>query len=391
MKKILFMLSSMNIGGVEKSLLSLLSNMDKEKYDITLLLLEKKGGFLPFVPDWVKVKEASWFTKVKPVILHSPHKTVREYIVRGSFQRIPGFVTIYFISKKFDDRYLYYKYVMKNIPPESTKYDLAIAYQGPTDLIDFYISKKVQAEKKISWIHFDVSKHEINKKLYEKLYSKFHELVVISDEAKKQLVHQIPSTQGKTRIVPNIINAELIEEMSKETITFDDKYNGLKIITVGRLSEEKGQDLAVRVLSKLRENGFNVRWYCIGEGRYRGKLEALIKEFGLEEDFILLGSKTNPYPYMAQADIYVQTSRHEGFCLTLAEAKCLAKPIITTNFIGAYEQIVDGENGYIVNLNEEEIYLRIKFLIEHDGKRVSLIKTLSKNRKKKEQPQFSFF
>lgn len=390
MKKILFMLSSMNIGGVEKSFLSLLSTLDKEKFEVTLLLLEKKGDFLSFLPDWIKVKEASWFGAVKPVILQPPQKTVHEYFVKGEFQRIIGFITSYFISKKLDDRYLYYKHVMKNIPQETTKYDLAIAYQGPTDIIDYYIFNKVQAEKKISWIHFDVSQHKINKKLYEKLYRKYHELVVVSDEARKQLVQLIPSAEDKTRIVPNIINDELIIEMSKEAITFDTNYKGLKILTVGRLSEEKGQDLAVRVLSKLREAGFNVRWYCIGEGTYRKELEGLIKELGIEENFILLGSKTNPYPYMAQADIYVQTSRHEGFCLTLAEAKRLAKPIVTTNFIGAFEQIIDRENGYIVDLNEDEIYSAIKLFIENKEIRDNLSEVLSKVKPKREQPLISF-
>ncbi|GAE44191.1 glycosyltransferase [Mesobacillus boroniphilus] len=390
MKKILFMLSSMNIGGVEKSFLSLLSTLDKEKFDVTLLLLEKKGEFLSFLPDWIKVKEASWFGAVKPVILQPPKKTVHEYFVKGEYQRIPGFITTYFISKKLDDRYLYYKHVLKNIPPESTKYDLAIAIRDLLTLLIIIFLTKSKQEKKISWIHFDVSNHKINKNLYERLYRKFHELVVVSEEARKQLVRLIPSAEGKTRIVPNIIDDELIIEMSKEAITFDPNYKGLKILTVGRLSEEKGQDLAVRVLSKLRENGYNVRWYCIGEGKYRDNLESLIKEFGVEENFILLGSKNNPYPYMAQADIYVQTSRHEGFCLTLAEAKCLSKPIVTTNFIGAIEQIIDGENGYIVNVHEDEIYSKVKLLLENKEIRDYLSDVLSKDIQKREVTQFSY-
>lgn len=256
-------------------------------------------------------------------------------------------------------------------------------------MIIIFLTKSKQ-EKKISWIHFDVSNHKINKNLYERLYRKFHELVVVSEEARKQLVRLIPSAEGKTRIVPNIIDDELIIEMSKEAITFDPNYKGLKILTVGRLSEEKGQDLAVRVLSKLRENGYNVRWYCIGEGKYRDNLESLIKEFGVEENFILLGSKNNPYPYMAQADIYVQTSRHEGFCLTLAEAKCLSKPIVTTNFIGAIEQIIDGENGYIVNVHEDEIYSKVKLLLENKEIRDYLSDVLSKDIQKREVTQFSY-
>lgn len=100
-----------------------------------------------------------------------------------------------------------------------------------------------------------------------------------------------------------------------------------------------------------------MKWYCIGEGHYRKQLEKLIIKCEMRNYFILIGVNPNPYPYMAGADIYVQTSRHEGYCLTLAKAKYLHKPIITTNFIGAYEQIVDGYNGFIVS-PDEPIYIR---------------------------------
>lgn len=112
-----------------------------------------------------------------------------------------------------------------------------------------------------------------------------------------------------------------------------------------------------------------MRWYCIGEGNSRKEYESTIKDNKLEKDFILLGSISNPYPYIKCSDIYVQTSRHEGYCLTLAEAKCLCKPIVTTNFIGAYEQIEDGINGFIVVPDEDDIYKNIKYII--DNKEIS--------------------
>lgn len=382
------MLSSMNIGGVEKSFLSLLATLPKEKYDVTLLLLEKRGGFLEFIPEWVKVEEALWYREIKPIVMYSPQETVRNYLREKKLYKIPGFVATYLISKHFNNRYIYYKQVMKSISKNENTYDIAIAFQGPTDIIDFYIANRVNAKKKISWIHFDVSKHNVNQNLYKKLYSRFDQLYIISKEAKKQIVKMFPESSVKSVVVPNIVNAELIKGMSKEKIEFDNEYKGYKIVTVGRLSEEKGQDLAVKVLALLRNSGHEVRWYCIGEGNYRERLEALIKDYKLENDFILLGSSTNPYPYIAKADIYVQTSRHEGFCLTLAEAKCLSKPIVTTNFIGAYEQIQDSLNGFIVSINDEEIYKKVKYLLEHPEVRRNFQEVLhrkSKNQSYKEE------
>lgn len=380
MKKILFMVSSMNIGGVEKSLLSLLSVIPKEKYDITVLVLEKKGGFLEYIPNWVIVEKATWFKEIKPIITQPPQNTIKTYIQNKQYFKILSFICSYFISKQLNDRYAYYKHVFKSIPYNRNTYDVAITYQGPTDIIDYYIAHKVNATKKISWVHFDVSKHMINARLYEKLYYKFDKIFVVSKEAKRRLIEKIPAVESKADVFLNIVPYNLIIELSKKKIEFDENYKGIKIVTVGRLSEEKGQDIAIKALSILRKDGYDVRWYCIGDGIHRKEYQLLIDEYNLKNDFILLGSIPNPYPYMAKADIYVQTSRHEGYCLTLAEAKCLCKPIITTDFIGAYEQIENGHTGLIVGCFVEELSQKIKYIIDNKTECDRLIKNLLKNK-----------
>lgn len=380
MKKVLFMVSSMNIGGVEKSLLSLLSVIPKEKYDITILVLEKKGGFLEYIPDWIKVEEANWFGKINPIIMQPPQQTIKEYFNSKQYKKMLFFICSYFISKKLNNRYVYYKEVFKDVPSNTNTYDIAIAYAGPTDIIDYYIANKVVAAKKISWVHFDISKHVINGKLYSKLYCMFDKVFVVSKEAKKRLIEKIPTVKNKADVFLNIVPYSLINEMSRENVEFDNSYKGIKIVTVGRLSKEKGQDLAIMVLNKLRKGGYDVRWYCVGDGNDRKEYEMLINKYSLKNDFILLGSTPNPYPYIAKADIYAQTSRHEGYCLTLAEAKSLHKPIVTTNFIGAYEQIEEGQTGYIVKCDEEELYKRIKYLIDNKAERDKLAENLSKNK-----------
>lgn len=378
-KKILFMLSSMNIGGVEKSFLSLLSVIPKDKYDITLLLLEKKGGFLGNIPDWIKVEEATWYSNIKDIILQPPHKTVRNYLKNKQYTKMGSFLGAYLISKRLSDRNIFYDHIFKEVPKNITSYDVAISYQGPTDIIDYYIAKKVKAKKKISWIHFDVSKHLINTKLYKKLHKKFDKIFAVSEEAKNKLVEKLPQDQNKVEVFKNILSSSVINDLSHAKVDFDNSFIGIKILTVGRLANEKGQDVAIKVLSKLIESGYNVRWYCIGEGEDRKQYEQLIRELGLESQFILLGSKQNPYPYIANSDIYVQTSRHEGFCLTLAEARCLHKAIITTNFTAAYEQIINNYDGFIVDFDQEQLFEKITYLIDNPKKSKDLTKNLLNN------------
>ncbi|PEL07053.1 glycosyl transferase [Bacillus sp. AFS017336] len=370
------MLSSMNIGGVEKSFLSLLSVIPKDKYDITLLLLEKKGGFINIIPDWIKVEEATWYTKIKDIILQSPHETLRSYFVNKQYFKMVSFLSRYLISKKLSNRNIYYDHIFKEVPKDFNIYDVAISYQGPTDIIDYYIANKVAAKKKVSWVHFDVSKHLINTKLYKKLHRKFDKIFVVSEEAKKRLIEKFPQDVHKAEVFRNILSPNVINDMSLAEVEFDNSFIGMKILTVGRLSKEKGQDIAIKVLSKLIESGYNVRWYCIGEGEDRIEYESLIHKLGLESHFILLGSKHNPYPYIAKTDLYVQTSRHEGFCLTLAEARCLHKPIITTNFTGAYEQITDNYDGFIVRFDQDELFEKITYLINNPEKSELFVKNL---------------
>ncbi|MEG1003861.1 MAG: glycosyltransferase [Clostridium sp.] len=379
-KKILFMVSSMNIGGVEKSLISLLNAIPKEKYEINILTLEKKGGFLNEIPSYINVHEAKWYREINHVIMDAPQKTVKIYLENGEYYKSINFCIAYLYSKYFKNRNVLLKNIFKNTQCCEEIYDVAIAYAGPTEIIDYYIANKVKANKKISWVHFDISKHIINSKLYSKIYSKVNKIFTVSKEAKGQLELAIPNIEDKTEIFYNVISKQMIREMSNQKEEFYGEFKGFKIVTVGRLSKEKGQDIAINVMHKLKEDGFNIRWYCIGEGRDRLYYENLISKLGLEKDFILLGSKLNPYTFINQADLYVQPSRHEGYCLTLAEAKCLNKPIVTTDFTGAREQIKHNYNGLICKCNEEDLYEKILLLYKDLNKRKEIVKNLSMDR-----------
>ncbi|MGL5989241.1 glycosyltransferase [Cetobacterium sp.] len=368
-KKILFMLSTMNIGGVEKSFLSFLEFLPADKYDITLLLLEKKGGFLEFLPNHIKVEEATWYNEIKPVLMNSPYDILKEYFVKKKYLKSIRYVISYYLSKKCNNRLFYYKELIKDIPFRIENYDVAIAYAGPTEIIDYFILTRVNAKKKIGWMHFDSSKVNMNEKLYKNIYAGFNRVFAVSEEARQKLIQKIQIDKNKVKILKNIINNNLIKKMSYEKIKESETNNeSLKIVTLGRLGLEKGQDLGIKALKKLIDDGIKVHWYFVGDGLDRRYYEKLVQDLNLENYVTFLGSKSNPYPYIKMADIYIQTSRHEGYCIALAEAKALEKLILTTNFTGAKEQICAGYNGLICKPNHLEIYNKIKLLINNDLK-----------------------
>lgn len=384
-KKVIFMIINMNIGGTEKALLNMIAEMPKEKFDTTILMLEKYGGFLNQIPPEVKVEYVEGFNEIKNVYHNPPHLSALTFFRKGKIFQAISLLSIHIMSKILNNRSYYLKHLLKKCAAKKEEYDVAVAYAGPMDLISYYVLNKIKAKKKVQWVHFDVTKIGFNHSFESKLYNQFEKVFVVSKEGRKKLINLIPSLKGKTEVFSNIVSKNLIQSQVEEGIGFQDDFGGIRILTVGRLALEKGQDIAIRVLAKLIDAGYNIKWYCVGEGSSRTKYEKLIKEYNLEEKFILLGADPNPYSYIDQCDIYVQPSRHEGYCITLAEARCLNKPIVTTDFAGAREQIKDGETGLIVKVKEEEIYDGVKKLILYEELRHMLSKNLSSERIKKYQ------
>lgn len=364
MKKILFMCINMNIGGTEKALLTMLNEMDRRKYDITLFMLEEHGGFLNQIPDGIKVMYLKEYKTLKKFINDPPQLVAKELIKNRKIIKGLSVLFVYIISKLMKDISIYYKYILSNVDTLNEEYDIAIAYAGPMDFISYFVINKIKSKKRVQWIHFDISKIGFNVNFAKKIYDKFDKVFVVSNEGKDKLINFLPSLKDKTEVFFNIISCKMIEKMSYEGEGFSDDFDGTRILTVGRLSKEKGQDLIIPVLKKLKENGYKVRWYCIGDGPAKKEYEKLVDKLNIKDDFIFLGSKLNPYTYMKECNIYVQPSKHEGYCITLGEARCFNNPIVTTNFTGANEQIVNENTGLVCEINEEEIYKAIKKLLD---------------------------
>ena len=364
MKKLLFMCINMNIGGTEKALLTMLNEIDDSKYDITLLMLEEYGGFLNEIPSFVKVKYVDEYKSIKPFVNEPPKILIKRLIKNKAY--LTGLSTLlnYSISKITKNISYYYRYILKNVKKIDEEYDLAVAYAGPMDFITYFVLNKIKAKKKIQWIHFDITKIGFNRKFAERNYKKFDKIFVVSEEGKEKLIDLMPALNNKVEAFFNIISCNLIENMSKNEKSFDDLFDGVRILTVGRLSKEKGQELTINVLARLKNEGYKVRWYCIGDGPEKYNYRNRIKRLDIENDYILLGSKLNPYPFMKDCDIYVQPSKHEGYCITLGEARCFDNPIVTTNFTGANEQIKNEVTGLVCDISEEGVYKSVKRLLD---------------------------
>ena len=206
-------------------------------------------------------------------------------------------------------------------------------------------------------------------------------IIAVSDSTKEIFVETFPEYSNKMKVIYDINNPDLINQMSNlENITFD-QYAGLKILTIGRLANQKGYEFALEACKRLKDRGIDFKWYVLGKGPLQNEIEKKIQEYNLQDHFILLGVKSNPYPYIKNADLYVQTSRFEGFGLAIAEARMLNIPVVTTRFDAVYNQMIDEKNGLVVDMNGKAVYEGILKLIENNELREQIIKYLKSEKK----------
>src|SRR5690625_2463982 len=270
-KKVIFMIINMNVGGTERALLNMITEMPKEEYDITILMLEKYGGFLESIPVHVHKEYLNGYQDMKKILHKPPREVIINCSKKGNLIKSLNLTFKYLTSKLTKNNSTLFKYILKDHPSLTKEYDIAIAYAGPMDFISYFVRHKIKAKKKIQWIHFDVTKIGFNVEFAARVYKKFDRIFVVSKEAKEKLVDLVPTVKNKSEVFLNLISPSVIHDASNAGKVFDDNFTGLRILTVGRLSNEKGQDLAIRACARLIKDGYDIKWYCLGEGSSRGE------------------------------------------------------------------------------------------------------------------------
>lgn len=366
MKKIFFLANSMNVGGVEKAFLGLLSAIPLDKYEVHLGLINKKGGFLDYLPKEVKIHEITVYQKYWRLINDPPLQYIKEFILKGNIIDALVHLFLYIQFKLSGNRYWFYKYILRKEPILEEKFDLAVAFAGPSQMMDYYVCEKVNAPVKCGWIHFDVSKFGIDKGMTTQLYKKYQKVFIVSETAKKIFDGLFPQFKDKTEVFYNIVSPEQVIRLAENGDNYTDNFAGKRILTVGRISEEKGQRVAIEALKLILDQGVDAKWYFVGDGKDKEFCEKLAENLSISDRVVFLGTQTNPYGFMRDCDIYMQPSRHEGFCITLAEALCFNNPIVATDFTGAKEQLEHRTNGIVTGMNAEDIVQGLRKAIDSE-------------------------
>ncbi len=380
-KNILFVIDSLDTAGAEKSLVTLLSLLDYSKYAVDLQLFAYGHALEALVPKEVNVLKPIKYTTFTTLSLK---ESLKHAVVKGESKMLVS--RLKYSSKIRQKKYsnpqkamLFWKSVSSVIEDHPKKYDIAISYaQGiPT----YYVAEKVTAKKKFAWVNVSYKLNEQEKKFQGKFYDQFKKIIAVSDSTKEILLESFPSYVNKVEVLYDINNPHLIAKMAELGKGYVDCFDGLRILTVGRLAHQKGYDIALEACKKLKEKGIRFRWYVLGKGPLQSEIEDFISKHSLSEHFVLLGVEANPYPYFKDADIYVQTSKFEGFGLAIAEARMLNIPVVTTRFDAVYSQMIDGKNGLVVDMEAEAVANGILRLINDQQLKVNIVEYLHAEKK----------
>lgn len=345
-EKLLFVIESLGAAGAERSLVSLLSALDYARFDVDLQLFRYGGELERFLPKEVNLMPPFDYTSFteKSII-----EQLRSLDFKKCFARARFSISIRFgKNRSADYARKYWRAICACIPPREEHYSAAIAYsQGvPT----FYVANKVQADKKIAWVNAIYRLSARNEVFQHDFYSCFQQIICVSEPGKKAFVQLFPDQEKKVSVIRDRIDPELIRQLAEERQELITTGSPV-LLTVARFAAVKGYDILLEACRILRDRGIEFRWYAIGRGPLRQEMEKYIQENKLQSHFLFLGTFANPYPFFKAATIYVQTSRNEGFGLSIAEARVLGIPVVTTEFDAVWQQMVQGKNGLVVPQN----------------------------------------
>lgn len=381
-KKILFVINTFSRAGAEMALLDLLRKLDEmneehgnRKYDISLLVLMGQGELVSQLPESVHLlnRKYSMDSVLEPRGKRHMIATVLKALLhKGTGVRLTPYMLKAYRqmrrSREVRIDKLLWRALSDGAPEFDETYDLAIAFlEGGSA---YYVADHVKAKKKAGFIHIDYEKAGYSRELDRDCYVQYDALFPIGEQVRSQFLKVYPECAGRTHIFHNILDVDLIRAKAKETGGFSDTYSGIRILTVGRLTKQKAYPVAIEAMHLLKQRGLRARWYVLGEGPEREALMQQIAKDGLQEEFFLLGACSNPYPYFAQADIYVHATGFEGKSIAIQEAQILGCPIVASDI--NWEQIQHGVDGLICPLDANAVASAVQELIENPAQRKRL-------------------
>lgn len=367
-KSILFVMSQFNMGGIEKELLCLFQTIDRSRYDVELYLTGRGGSLEPELPDFITVHYPSGNTVGNCINL------LKRGRIFACLQKVYYYLRLTLATGCERDYW-----GVKASCSFPRKYDCAIAYDG-LDLAVIGTVEAANAKKRLLWEHGPlVAVQEGFQKRSKKAAKNFDKIVCVSETLKKEFSHAYDLPEDRFCVLYNLVDVQKIQENAAMAVDDMPCSKGTNIVTVGRLHPQKGVENIPLIARMLLDAGYDIYWYLVGDGISRKEVESLCEKYDVTDRVILLGSKNNPFPYMKNCDIYVQTSSWEGWGLTVQEARILRKPMVVTPLPVFEEQIINGENGLVADsMTPEAIFESIKSLLDDPEMRHRFIRELEK-------------
>mgnify|MGYP000692779247 CR=1 FL=1 len=384
MKTILIVSLGMEIGGAERSLLTLLSELNYSKVKVDLFLLHKKGDLLKYIPEEVNVLKENQYYSQLAIPLKEVIKNKKYSIAYGRIQAkiLAKIYDIFHRPKnesyvELEYSHKYTKRFMPQIADEN--YDLVISYLTP----HYFAAEKAFGKKKVAWIHTDYEYIDCDVNSEKEMWDQYDKIVAISAAVKASFLKKFPMLEHKIIMVENTVSRKFIECQANEFDVLNQlDQHSVKLLSIGRFCHPKNFDSIPEICSLLIKQGYKVKWYIMGFGEDENLIKSRIEEYRMEKTVIILGKRINPYPYIKACDIYVQPSRYEGKAITVLEAQALNKPVIITNYGTASSQLKDGNNGIIVSLENQKCAEEIGKVIDN----MKLQKKLTENCKRMQFP-----
>lgn len=342
----------MEIGGAETALVGLLNALDPARVDVDLFLYDHRGEMMQFIPEWVNLlpQIPKYSVLERPIVelvkrgfwgIAAARMSAK---LIGKLTNVPSFSMDVFTS-------LFTNKLLPTICPQK-KYDLAISFLTPHT----YVKNKVVAKKKIAWIHTDYTIYPIAKNVERPIWRSYNYIASISNDVTRTFLQVFPTLAPKIMEIENILSPAFVRKRAELEDTDKEfrQTDKISLLSIGRYSEQKNYDNVPDICKRLiNKTKLNIKWYIIGYGGDEALIRQKIKEAGMKEHVILLGKRSNPYPYIKACDIYVQPSRYEGKSVTVREAQMLCKPVVVTNYPTAPSQIRSGIDGVIVPMDNE--------------------------------------
>lgn len=341
MKKILIAVSQLRVGGVSKALIELLKNIN-DKYEVTLLCFDHNGAFYEDIPTNINIIDDNPYL----VLTERSAGDIKQYGTKYKMIR-----QICSAWTKCFNRTLPAKYICWKFGKLEEHYDVAIAFGHPQqekifcNLTGEIVLNCVNAKKKVIVIHCDYEKYGGHCKCNDTLLMKFDRIAAVSKSVGDAVVRCIPQAKNKMCTLRNFHDFQLIHDMAVDNAK--EYCCEHSLVTVARLSEEKGLEQGVRIISILKAAGYDIEWHIVGEGPQRTKIECAIREKNASDYIVLEGEQKNPYRYIKNADYLFVPSLHEAAPMVFDEAASLGVPIISTNTLSAYELVAERKIGYV--------------------------------------------